>query len=210
MRIVRGRKVVTDDGAFFAQPHARVVVDVGTGDGRFVYRSAREHPDALWVGVDPVAEAMRESSSKSRRKPAKGGAPNALFVVASIEQLPSELFGVADEITVNYPWGSLLAAVATPVPESLAALVSLGKPGACLRVLLNYSVFEDEDYMTRLGLPPFNEAAVEARLAPALAAVGMSVTHHELRDGPVGEHTSWERRLVAGSRRRTLVIEGKA
>ena len=34
--------------------------------------------------------------------------PNALFVVAAAERVPAELHGLADELTILFPWGSLL------------------------------------------------------------------------------------------------------
>ena len=36
-----------------------------------------------------------------------------LFIQAAVEDLPPELDGVADEVHVHFPWGSLLRAVAT-------------------------------------------------------------------------------------------------
>lgn len=29
-----------------------VVIDLGTGDGRFVYRAARDHPGKFYLGID--------------------------------------------------------------------------------------------------------------------------------------------------------------
>ena len=61
-----------------------VLIDLGTGDGSFVHRRAREDASCFCIGIDPVGEAMAVCSSKALKKPAKGGAPNALFVVASV------------------------------------------------------------------------------------------------------------------------------
>ena len=89
---------------------ARCLIDVGTGDGRFAYRYAAEHPDTFCIGIDPVAEAMREASAKALKKPARGGLPNVLYLMDAAETLPGDLEGVADLVTFNYPWGSLLGA----------------------------------------------------------------------------------------------------
>ncbi len=103
-----------------------VIVDIGTGDGRFVYQSARENPKKFYIGIDPNVRPLEKISEKIYRKPAKGGAPNALFVQAAIEDLPAELDGVADEIHVHFPWGSLLRAVAT------GDVVAVAEPAADL------------------------------------------------------------------------------
>jgi 16S rRNA (adenine(1408)-N(1))-methyltransferase len=70
-----------------------VTLDIGTGDGLFVYRSARSHPTQFFVGIDPNTRPLQKISQKIYRKPAKGGAPNALFIQASVENLPEELNG---------------------------------------------------------------------------------------------------------------------
>ena len=90
-----------------------VIVDIGTGDGRFVYQGAKENPGRFYIGIDPNAKPLEKVSMKATRKPAKGGARNVLFVQASVEDLPNELNNVADEIHIHFPWGSLLRSVAT-------------------------------------------------------------------------------------------------
>ena len=119
-------------------PYAgRITIDLGTGDGRF-YHSARRDPARLFIGVDPVADAMAEYSRRAIRKPQRGGTPNTLFVVSSLEALPDELTGLADRPTIHFPWGSLLRAVALPDPEALACIARLCRPGATLEVILSY------------------------------------------------------------------------
>ncbi len=207
VRVLVGKTIVEQDAPALArlrETYARVVVDIGTGDGRFVLRGAREEPDALYVGVDAVADNMVATAQKARKKPAKGGASNTLFVVSAIEQLPDVFDGWADALHVGYPWGSLLRAFVAPDPEVLERIVRIAKPGAQIFVRLNQSVFDDGEYMTRLELPPFDPT----RLAATLGSVGFEVESAEVLAGDVGERTTWERRLVAGSHRKTYAIRG--
>lgn len=190
-------------------PYPRCLVDVGTGDGRFVYRYAAEHPETFCIGIDPVAEAMREISAKAEKKPARGGLPNILYLMDAAETLPGDLIGVADILTVNYPWGSLLGAWAAPVPVLLRHLAALGKPGAEWLVLFNATVFEDADYCARLGFPPVDRERIEGELAPLYAAAGFQVTEIAELSGAADHRTSWGQRLVLGSARRTLRITGR-
>ncbi|MGH9970191.1 MAG: methyltransferase domain-containing protein [Pyrinomonadaceae bacterium] len=90
-----------------------IIVDIGTGDGLFVYQSARLNPKKFYIGIDPSPRPLEKISEKIHRRPAKGGLPNALFLQAAVEDLPGELDGVADEVHIHFPWGSLLGAVAT-------------------------------------------------------------------------------------------------
>lgn len=210
MRTVIGKRLVEISAEALAERrrgYAKVLVDVGTGDGRFAYRWAHDHPDTFCIGLDPVAEAMREMSWKSARKPARGGLPNVMYVVASIEDPPSDLTQIADRLFVNYPWGSLLRAFVVPDDRLLRCVMSLGRPGTPVTVLLNASVFEDSSYMERLGLPPFDLEAVEARLKPSLKRIGVEILDSSCPAGELPYPTRWERRLVAGSKRRTMRIE---
>ena len=67
---------------------------------------ARRDPDRLVIGLDADAASMRTSARRAARQ--KDGLPNAAFVVAAIESALADLRGVADRVTVHFPWGSLL------------------------------------------------------------------------------------------------------
>ena len=83
------------------------MIDIGTGDGLFVYECARANPNKFYIGIDPNPRPLEKVSKKIHRNPAKGGLPNVLFLQAAIEDLPSELDEVADELHIHFPWGSL-------------------------------------------------------------------------------------------------------
>jgi tRNA G46 methylase TrmB len=83
-------------------------VDLGTGDGSAVMRLAHAAPCALAIGVDTNASGFREAS----RRAARGGAPNALFLVADASAALESLRGRVHELRITLPWGSLLRAVA--------------------------------------------------------------------------------------------------
>jgi tRNA G46 methylase TrmB len=48
-----------------------VVIDIGTGDGRFVYQSARQNPKKFYIGIDPNVRPLEKISEKIYRKPSK-------------------------------------------------------------------------------------------------------------------------------------------
>lgn len=210
MKVLRGKAIDEVDRAQIAavaREYDQCLIDLGTGDGRFLYRYARTHHDTLCIGLDPVAAAMRKSSHRCQRKPAKGGLANALFVVASVESLPHELAALADIVTINYPWGSLLRALILPEPEILAGIRRLARHRAKLVLLLNHSVFDDPDYLDRLGLPPLSAHRVVTVLREHYAAVGFTLSDPELIEGASPHQTSWGQRLHLGSHRRSMLIE---
>lgn len=188
----------------------RVWFDAGCGDGRFPYRQARENPGSLCIGIDPVAENLRETAGRIGRKPARGGVDNLVLLVGAIEQLPPELTKIADVVAVNFPWGALLRGVAEPDEAVLAPLAGLLKPGGELRILLNQHVFDDDPLRRRLQLPPLTEDYVDEVLAARYAAVGLTVIERcRLGDAPLPAQTTWGQRLSLGSRRETLAIRAR-
>ncbi len=122
---------------------------------------------------------------------------NALLVVAPAEALPAELNGVADAVTVHFPWGSLLAGVLEVRPEIAAGLAVIAKPGASVTVVV--SVTEREK---ALGLPAL-EPALASSLARRYATYRLQVVDWRLAtaDDVAGTRSSWARRLGAGGRR---------
>ena len=187
-----------------------VHIDLGTGDGKFVLRCARAHPERMHIGVDALAEPMAESIRRAAAKPSRGGVPNARFVVGDAVSPLTEFGGRASLVTVNYPWGSLLRAVAAPEPEGLRAVVGLLRPGGRLVALLNASAAEDSAYAERLELPPLDGEHLEGVLVPGWSAAGLGeVSWRVLAPGEEPPHrTTWGQRLVRGSGRETAVVEG--
>ena len=180
-----------------------VVIDIGTGDGRFVYQSARQNPNKFYIGIDPNTRPLEKISEKIHRKPAKGGAPNVLFIQASIADLPSELDGVADEVHVHFPWGSLLRAVATGDVAVLGNLRRICATGALLEVVLGIDPERDQSEIERLGLTPISLEFIDETLVPNYAEAGFETTERGILNASEWPdfNTSWAKRLQGNERR---------
>ena len=180
-----------------------VIVDLGTGDGSFVYRSARQRPDRFYIGIDAQSSALEKISEKIHRKPAKGGLPNVLFIQAAVEALPPELDGVADEIHVHFPWGSLLRAMAIGDEAALGNLRRICAPGAWLEIVIALDPERDRAEIERLGLSQLSIEFLETTLIPRYRAAGFDVV--EYGSLPPSEwpklHTSWAQRLRGNAER---------
>lgn len=189
-----------------------VIIDIGTGDGRFVYQSARQNPNKFYIGIDPNVRPLAKISEKIYRKPSKGGAPNVLFVQAAVEDLPAELDGVADELHVHFPWGSLLRAVATGDVAVLRNLRRICAPGALLEVVLGLDPLRDQFEIERLGLESLTVAYIDETLTPGYAAAGFEVTERGIiaaSDWPEF-NTSWAKRLHQNEQRQITYLIARA
>jgi 16S rRNA (adenine(1408)-N(1))-methyltransferase len=208
VRRVIGRTTVELDAAAFAQLRARhaggLLLDLGTGDGKHVLAEARSHPDTLVVGLDAGPDAMRKTAARAAGKPAKGGTPNALFVWASVEQLPAELADVS-ELHCLMPWGSLLRALVSPDLQVLRAVAGRCLARAPFLITLNLHAWRPPVPEVG-GLPEPTPASVLATLAPAYADAGWAIaTAGYLDEAQVAAlGTSWTKRL--GSSRAALDV----
>ena len=180
-----------------------VIIDIGTGDGRFVYASARLNPKKFYIGIDPNTRPLDKISEKIHRKPAKGGVPNVLFIQAAVEDLPAELDGVADEIHVHFPWGSLLQAVATGDVDVLRNLRRICASGALFEVVIGLDPQRDQSEIERLGISPLTLEFIDNVLVPNYAAAGFQIVERGIiaADEWPRLNTSWAKRLQGNERR---------
>src|SRR5688572_727374 len=104
MDSIRGKRAMRVEPDAFARQiagYSHVLIDLGTGDGRFVRHVAATSPNTFAIGIDLCAVNMREQSRRA--------SANALFLVASAYAPPPELHRVATHLTINFPWGDLLS-----------------------------------------------------------------------------------------------------
>jgi 16S rRNA (adenine(1408)-N(1))-methyltransferase len=147
-------------------------------------------------------------SEKIHRKPAKGGTPNALFIRAAVEDLPSELDGVADEVHAHFPWGSLLRALALGDEPVLRDLRRVCASGAWLEVVIALDPERDRAEIERLDLSPLSLEFLETALIPRYRAAGFEVVEYGSLPPSEWPHlqTSWAKRLSGAARPLTYLI----
>jgi 16S rRNA (adenine(1408)-N(1))-methyltransferase len=184
---------------------------MGTGDGLFVYNSARRDPQKFFIGIDANRRPLQKISEKIHRNPAKGGLPNVLFAQSAVETLPSELDRIASEVHVNFPWGSLLRTVVLG-DETLPNLRRLCADQAVLKVVIGIDVERDRTELERLGLPLLDDNYLSSVLPARYANAGFEIVKAESLAGPdlAALETSWAKRLRSGANRSFIRIVAKA
>jgi 16S rRNA (adenine(1408)-N(1))-methyltransferase len=175
-----------------------------------VLARARREPRSLVIGVDAAATAMAEASLRAARPVRKGGLPNALFVVAAVERPPAELAGVAAELTILFPWGSLLrgalavgdGADGADGADAAAGIAALVAPGGLVRMLVSIAPRD------HLAVPTIT-AADRSAIAERWACHGLTLAAFApaCRDEIEASGSSWSRRLGAGRERAVWRLE---
>jgi 16S rRNA (adenine(1408)-N(1))-methyltransferase len=168
---VKGNKIIEISRKEFETlkaAYSEVVVDLGTGDGNFVYKNAVENHESLFIGVDPAEKQMEEFSKKTLRKKL----PNALFVQGSLEMLPEELLNSANKLYITLPWGSLLSAVASPTANSILAIKNILAANAAVEIIFGYDPELEPSESLRLGLAKIDENYIRKEITPVFAQNG--------------------------------------
>jgi 16S rRNA (adenine(1408)-N(1))-methyltransferase len=169
-------------------------VDVGAGDGGYVLHRARTEPTTFAMAIDASPDALSSGAWRAKRARLR----NAAFLVQGVEGLPPELSGIADEVTVHFPWGSLLRGLLDGSSGVVGPMARLMKEHGELRVLISGI---DRD---RIGT--VDPALVIAR-RDAYREVGLRlVTAQWATDQLVAESRSgWAKRLGVGRARRAVI-----
>ncbi len=171
--------------------YGEIGLDLGTGDGRYVEQQARQNPGKFFIGLDACRENLAEVSRK-----APG---NSLFLIANGENLPVELTGLADTITLNFPWGSLLDGLFGKGSELVAGLRMAAKPDARLELRLNESAIRQAGRTLETAreqvVAALQSGGFEVNLVEAVEVAG-------LKKFP----SSWARRLASGREGQVLLL----
>ncbi|MBP2475919.1 16S rRNA (adenine(1408)-N(1))-methyltransferase [Crossiella equi] len=198
MRRVTGKQVVELSEQQFAElraPYTRVVLDVGTGDGKHPLHLARKHPDHLVIGLDAAPDNLRKTAGKAAAKPAKGGLPNLVYLWHAAEKLPPTLRDI-DELHILMPWGSLLRGILDTDTTMLTGLAACCRPGADFLISLNLHAWRPPVPEVGDTEEPTPDTAAEV-LAELYAGAGWRLDHAAyLTPEEIAElSTSWTRRL---------------
>jgi hypothetical protein len=171
----------------------RIILDLGTGDGKFAFRHADTFLHHFVIGVDPCRENLREYSS--------AGLPNLLFIIASAQSLPHELNGLVSHITINFPWGSLLESLLTGDPLLMQGLERIAQPPASLDVRLNAGALAEAGWTLEDGAEQNRNNLIHAGWQ---VGKPMLMDSRTLRNFP----STWAKRLAFGRDPRAIQLSG--
>jgi len=173
--------------------YTRVILDLGTGDGKFAFHYARAYPNHFVIGVDSCRENLREHSRTKL--------PNALFIIASAQDLPQELNGLVSHITINFPWGSLLESLLANDTTLLRGLESISCSTTSIEVRLNGGALAEQGWTLEAGAGQIYENLIHAGWQ---VKTPVMVNAQALRNFP----STWAKRLPFGRDPRAMQLSG--
>jgi 16S rRNA (adenine(1408)-N(1))-methyltransferase len=169
-------------------------VDLGAGDGGYVLHRARTEPTTFAIAIDASPDALASGAWRAKR----ARLINAAFLVEGVERLPRGLECLADEVTVQFPWGSLLRGLVDGSGCVIEPIANLMRASADLRLL-----------MSAVDRDGFRD------LTPALVTAGRDAyARHGLRLTQAGwastttvaeSRSAWAKRLAIGRARPAVI-----
>lgn len=142
----------------------------------------------MTIGLDAASDALAYAGRRAVRE----RLPNLLLLREPIETL--SLACIADEVTVHFPWGSLLNGALAEDESVFAAICRLPRPGGVLTLMPSITA--------RDGRAPLSESDV-ARVTRAYRSRGLVVTANRpvTRADVEAVRSSWGKRLDVGGTR---------
>lgn len=172
----------------------QVILDLGTGDGRYVRSLAERYADRFVIGVDACRENLHKHSQAQL--------PNMLFVIASAQELPWELTGLISQVDINFPWGSLLRSLLSGDPDLMRGLERISRPTASLDLRLNGGALAEAGTTLASGVEAIRDNLLRAGWQ---VRDPVAMDAEALRRFP----STWARRLAFGRDPRAVTISGR-
>ena len=164
------------------------MVDAGTGDGRYPLHVARTRADILAIGLDASADALAYAARRVARDPL----PNLVLLREPLESIPVESF--ADEVTLHFPWGSLLRGALAEDERVFDAICRLPRLGGALTLLVSLTARDGRAPLTDIDIARMLRAYRSRRFA--------LVERRPIVPADVeAAHSSWGKRLSVGGTR---------
>ena len=171
-----------------------VLLDIGTGDGRFVASQVARNPWLFGIGLDACRENLQDISRKRTRQ--------TLFVIANALDMPAELSGQVTHLSVNFPWGSLRDGLLKGEASLIDGISRLCVKGTSIEMRLNESAV--------------NEAGVELweageHIQRSLYWAGFNITNCRALgpDELKACASTWARKMAFGRAPRGMYITGR-
>ena len=197
METIRGRKSLELDFNGLKERLAgynRITLDLGTGDGRYVRTLAEQHPDWFVIGVDSCRENLREHSQAKLQ--------NMLFVIVSAQELPKELNGLISQITINFPWGSLLESLLTDDSRLMNGLEVVSRSVTSVDLHLNGGALAEAGTTLEVGTEKIYDNLIRSGWQIEKPVM---IDANALRSFP----TTWAKRLAFGRDPRAMAMTGQ-
>ena len=215
MKVVKGNKIeefTVEQSLTYIEGFSRVHLDIGAGDGRYVYKEAmlsvaeEKKSNTLFIALEPVSKQLEEYSKKSK----KAKLSNCLFVVGSLDNIPVELEHRINSISILFPWGSLLQNVVFPEELLIPVISNVARNGRLfLTIVFGYAPEAEPSEMRRFGLEDISLNSLYEKIIPRYIKNGFKVecVRQNSREDLKKYESTWSKRLAFGQSRPVFTLD---
>ncbi len=178
------------------------ILDIGTGDGRFIYKSAALNPKNIYIGIEPSVNFKEYQREINRKK-----LSNATLINSSLESFEAK-DNFFDYIYIHLPWGVLLKYVVTVDKDILKKLTKMLKKGGELEIVFGYDPKLEKSETKRLNLKELNLKELGFLNEKYSKIPGLVLEHFKLISNKdlKERQTSWSKKLAFGGLRNFFQI----
>ena len=196
MECIRGKTSAEIDVERLARGvagYGNVLIDIGTGDGRYILHVARTRPNWFALGVDACRENLRKASRKAPSTPRTSSPMRS--------RCPGSWMRWRRKLLSTSPGAPCSRGLLDGEPMLLEGLLAIARPGAVLEIRLNAEALREAGYALESG---------GARVRQALHEKGgFEVVGDLLRLDARGLRrcqTTWVKRLAYGRDPRAVCL----
>ena len=209
VRLIIGKKNKEVNKITINPKFTKTIIDLGCGTGKQTYKMAYSNPKNFYVGIDSNFENLKRISRKITKKPEKGGLDNVIFVHANTDELPNELNSIADEVQINFPWGSLLEGIILGSTSTIKNIKKITKENGYLKITLTYNEKYDDSFKIKKNLPNLTQNYLNNNLKPLVSKHGIEFKNiRKLNYEEKNKTTSpWGKKILSNRNREVYYIE---
>lgn len=208
MRVLRSSKEVNISNEDFLtriDGYNKFIVDLGTGQGSFVYYNALENRDYFYIGLDSCGDSMKKYSVKQY----KNKVSNLMYVVMNVQKIDDILKNRFSEIYINLPWGTLLEGIFKEELGIINSISSLSLKGCRINMCFSYNDKFEKCEIEKRGLPNLNNEYFEEIFKPMYEKYDINIKTIDFSRGNLNFRSKWMHILTESKNREFYLIVGE-
>lgn len=208
MRILRSGKeieITNEDFLLKMNKYDRFIIDLGTGQGAFVYYNALENNKCFYVGLDSCGNSMKKYAIKQY----KNRVNNLIYVIMNAQKIDDIFKNRFSEIYINLPWGTLLEGIFKEELGIVNSISSLALSGCKINICFSYDDRFEKCEIERRGLPKLNTEYFEKIFKPIYEKYNIDIKSIDVLKGVLNFRSKWMHVLSESKDREFYLIVGE-
>lgn len=208
MKVLRSSKDIElshEDFLSMIKSYDKLIIDLGTGQGAFVYFSALDNKDNFYIGLDSCGDSMKKYAIKQY----KNKVNNLIYIIMNVQNIDSLLWNMFSEVYINLPWGSLLEGL---FKEELGIIHNISKlliDGGIIKICFSYNDKFEKIEIEKRNLPVLNDKYFNSVFRPLYYKYNIKIDDIDLiSKNDIPFESKWVKVLGESNRREFYIING--